>query len=157
MNSPEPQIRGKNDDLTHKIIGVFYDVYNELGFGFLESVYREALRLALTQTGLEVTTELPIPVHFRGELVGVFRADLVVNDAVLLELKSCEALARAHQSQTLNYLKATKIEVALLMNFGPTAQFKRLIMDNSTKQSQKQSVQSASIGVEPLAGPRVML
>ncbi len=67
---------GRNDSLTEKIIGVFYEVYNELGFGFLESVYREAMRIALGQAGLRVEAEVPIPVSFRGSLVGVFRAEL---------------------------------------------------------------------------------
>jgi GxxExxY protein len=89
MNTDDGQVRGKHDDLTQKIIGVFYDVYNELGPGFLESVYRESMRLALAQAGLIVRSEVPVPVSFRGELVGVFRADLVVNNAVLIELKAC--------------------------------------------------------------------
>jgi GxxExxY protein len=78
----ERQVRGKHDHLTEKIIGVFYDVYNELGSGFLESVYRESMRLALTQVGLQVKTEVPVPVYFRNELVRVFRADAIVEDTV---------------------------------------------------------------------------
>lgn len=150
MKNETQQSAGKHDDLTAKIIGVFYDVYNELGRGFLESVYRESMRIALREVGLFVETEVPIPVHFRGELVGVFRADLVVNRAILVELKTCDGLAREHESQTLNYLKATDIEVALLMNFGPTPRFRRLMMDNQLKQSVSKSVQSVSIGVKPL-------
>jgi GxxExxY protein len=156
MNTDERQVQGKHDDLTKTIIGVFYDLYNELGPGFLESIYRESMRLALMQIGLETQTEVAIPVSFRGELVGVFRADLVVNDAVLIELKACEALAREHESQTLNYLKATRIEVALLMNFGPTPRFKRLVMDNELKKSVAQSVTSVSIGVKPFAEAEVL-
>ncbi len=157
MNIGERPIQGKHDDPTQRIIGIFYDVYNELGFGFLESVYRESMRLALTQAGLEAQTEVAIPVSFRGELVGVFRADLIVNDAVLIELKACDALAQGHQSQTLNYLRATVIEVALLMNFGPTPRFKRMIMDNDSKKSRIKSVQSVSIGVKPFAdSPEVL-
>lgn len=124
---------GKHDELTHTIIGVFYDVYNELGYGFLEVVYREAMRIALVQAGLRVEAEIGIPVCFRGIVVGVFRADLVVNDVVLIELKACEQLSRQHESQTLHYLKATPIEVGLLMNFGAKPQFKRLVMDNESK------------------------
>jgi GxxExxY protein len=145
MNSAETQIRGKHDELTQKIIGVFYDVYNELGFSFLESVYRESMRVALLQAGFEALTEVAIPVRFRQQLVGVFRADLVIDGVVLLELKSGDALSREHGSQTMNYLKTTNIEVALLMNFGPTPHFKRFVMDNS----KKRSVQSVSIGVKP--------
>jgi GxxExxY protein len=157
MNTDERQVRGKHDDLTQEIIGIFYDVYNELGCGFLESVYREAMRLALSQAGLKVETEIPIPVEFRGELIGIFRADLLVNGTVLIELKACEALAKEHESQTLNYLKATNIEVALLMNFGPTPRFKRLVFDNRLKKSALKSVQSVSIGVRPFDEPEVAL
>ena len=156
MDTNERQLRGKHDDLTQKIIGVFYDVYNELGCGFLESVYCEAMRLALGQAGLKVQTEMPIPVWFRGELVGVFRADLVVNDVVLIELKACEALVREHESQTLHYLRATEIEVALLMNFGPKPQFKLLVMDNELKKPKEKSVSSVAIGVKPLVDAEVL-
>jgi len=156
MDTNERQLRGKHDDLTQKIIGVFYDVYNELGCGFLESVYCEAMRLALGQAGLKVQTEMPIPVWFRGELVGVFRADLVVNDVVLIELKACEALVREHESQTLHYLRATEIEVALLMNFGPKPRFKRLVMDNELKKPKEKSVSSVPIGVKPLVDAEVL-
>jgi GxxExxY protein len=154
MNSD--QIHGKHDDLTQKIIGVFYDVYNELGSGFLESAYRESMRMALSQAGLMARTEVPIPVTFRGELVGIFRADLIVNDVVLIELKACEALAREHESQALHYLRATKIEVALLMNFGPKPKFKRPIMDNELKKAKEKSVPSVQIGVKPLAESEVL-
>lgn len=156
MNTQEREVRGKQDDLTQKIIGVFYDVYNELGSGFLECVYREAMRLALSQADLTVACEVPIPVEFRGTVIGIFRADLIVNDAVLIELKACEALAREHESQTLHYLKATRIEVALLMNFGPTPRFKRLMMDNELKKSKEKSVKSVVIGVKPFSEAEVL-
>jgi GxxExxY protein len=136
--------KGKHDDLTRLVIGVFYDVYNELGGGFLEVVYRESMRIALTDAGLEVGVETPIPVHFRGKLVGSFRADLTVNHLVLLELKACDTLIREHGIQTMNYLKATTFEVALLMNFGSTPKFKRFVMDNDSKRNRCESVQSAS-------------
>lgn len=142
--------------MTQKIIGIFYDVYNELGSGFLESVYREAMRVALAQAGLNAGCEVAIPVFFRGLAIGTFRADLIVNGVVLLELKACETLIREHVSQTLNYLKATEIEVALLMNFGPTPRFKRLVMDNELKRTQAESVKSVQIGVKPLNEPEVM-
>jgi GxxExxY protein len=156
MNTDERQVRGKHDDLTKRIIGVFYDVHNELGCGFLESVYRESMRLALLQTGLTILSEAAIPVHFRGSLAGIFRADLIVNDVVLIELKACEGLAREHESQTLNYLRATNIEVALLMNFGPTPRFKRLVMDNEIKKKSLGSVESVSIGVKPFTDAEVV-
>ena len=162
MNNDEAQVRGShashdrnNGGLTQRIIGVFYDVYNELGSGFQESIYREAMRLALRQADLQVEAEVPIEVRFRSNVVGIFRADLIVNDAVLIELKACDALAREHESQTLDYLRATNIEVALLMNFGSTPRFKRLIMDNDLKKSAPGSVKSVSIGVKPPVPPKV--
>ena len=142
------QTIGKHDELTKTAIGVFYDVYNELGSGFLESVYKECMRIALVDAGLAVQTEMPIPVHFRGNLVGVFKADLVVIGAVLIELKVGDGLAKEHESQTLNYLRATDLEVALLMNFGPVARFRRLAMDNDKK---NKTVASVKIGVRAFA------
>ena len=85
-----------------------------------------------------------------------FRADLIVNETVLIELKACEALAREHESQTLNYLRATNIEVALLMNFGPTPRFKRFVMDNELKKRILKSVTSVAIGVKPFADAEVV-
>jgi GxxExxY protein len=149
MNNEKRAVRGKHDDLTQGIISVFYDVYNELGQGFLECVYREAMRLALGQAGFAVAVEVPIPVEFRGEVIGNFRADLIVNDLILIELKTCDALVREHESQTLHYLRATRIEVALLMNFGSTPRFKRLVLDNDSKKPRNRSVESVSIGVKP--------
>ena len=143
---------GKHDELTGAIIGIFYDVYNELGSGFVESVYKECMRIALVEAGLKVQTEMPIPVHFRGNLVGVFKADLVVDGLVLIELKVADGLAREHKTQTVNYLRATNLAVALLMNFGPTPKFRRLIMDNEKK---NKSVASVEICVKPFVGGAV--
>jgi GxxExxY protein len=140
---------GKHAVLTERVIGVFFDVYNELGCGFLESVYREAMRLALTQAGLSVKTEVPVPVSFRGVVVGIFRADLIVNDCLLVELKATEQIVRQHESQTMHYLRATSIEVALLMNFGAIPRFKRFVMDNRLKKPNRRPVESVTIGVEP--------
>jgi GxxExxY protein len=84
---------------------VFYEVYNELGFGFLESVYREAMRIALEQAGLLVEAEVAVPVSFRGRPVGVFRADLVVDGRVVIELKTAESINKAHEAQVLHYLR----------------------------------------------------
>jgi GxxExxY protein len=123
----------KHGDLTDRIIGVFYDVYNELGYGFLESVYRESMRLALVDAGLRVGVEVPIPVSFKGHLVGQFKADMVVENSVLLELKSARLLDKSHEAQLLHYLKATEIEVGLLLNFGVRPQFRRLLFDNERK------------------------
>jgi GxxExxY protein len=109
----------KHSELTDLIIGVFYEVYTELGFGFLESVYRNSLRLALLEKALVVEQEVPVTVYFRGRNVGDFRADLVVNGAILLELKTADHIVAAHESQVLNYLRSTSLELGLILNFGP--------------------------------------
>ena len=119
--------------LTQKIIGVYFEVYNELGTGFLESVYQKSLALALESAGLKVYSRIDIPVWFRGHQVGQFEGDLLVEKCVLLELKAARALGSAHQAQLLNYLRATEIEVGLLLNFGPRPEFKRVAYDNSRK------------------------
>ena len=115
--------------LTQKIIGVFYEVYNELGTGFLESVYQKSLALALESSGVTVRCRIDIPVWFRGHQVGHFEGDMLVEGCVLLELKAARALDSSHQAQLLNYLRATGIEVGLLLNFGPKPEFKRLAFD----------------------------
>jgi GxxExxY protein len=120
-------------ELTHLIIKSFYEVYNELGGGFLESVYENAMTLVLQQQGLQVETQKEIAVYFRGNLIGNFRADMVVEGKVLLELKAVRCLERVHEAQLLNYLKATTIEVGLLMNFGNEPAFKRLVYDKQQK------------------------
>jgi len=129
----------KHSELTDLIIGVFYDVYNELGFGFLESVYRNSLRVALIQKGLTVDPEVPVSVFFRGQNVGDFRADLVVNGTILLELKTAERIIPAHEAQVLNYLRSTALEIGLILNFGPRPQVRRLLLDNSRKHVKAQS------------------
>ena len=123
----------KHGELTEKIIQVFYEVYNELGHGFLESVYRNAMEIGLRQSGLIVTRELPIAVWFRGEDVGDFRADLIVQELVLLELKTSESISKSHEAQLYNYLRATQVEVGLLLNFGHSPSFRRIVFDNEKK------------------------
>jgi len=123
----------KHHELTDKIIGTFYEVYNELGFGFLESVYENALVIALKTKGFKVEQQIAVPVWFRGQRVGDFVADLLVEDKVILELKAVRTFDESHKAQLLNYLRATEIEVGLLLNFGQSAQFKRLAFDNNRK------------------------
>jgi GxxExxY protein len=125
----------KHAELTERVIGVFYEVYNELGYGFLESVYRKSMQLALMKNGLSVQAEAPIAVFFRGENVGDFRADLVVEGCILLELKTAETIVAAHEAQVLNYLRSTTLELGLLLNFGPKPQIRRLLFDNERKQA----------------------
>jgi GxxExxY protein len=129
----ETSPRLKHFELTEKIIGVFYDVYNELGHGFLESTYAESLVVALEDIGLRASREVAVPVWFRGRKVGQYFADVIVEDAVLLELKAARALESAHEAQLLHYLRATEIEVGLLVNFGLRPQFRRFLFDNERK------------------------
>ena len=120
-------------EITEKIIGVFFDVHNELGPGFLESVYHLSFAIALEQSGLKVQSDFEVPVFFRGFKVGDFEADIVVEDAVLLELKAVREFDPAHEAQILNYLRATRFEVGLLMNFGPKPKFRRFAYANERK------------------------
>jgi len=123
----------KHEELTRKIIGVFFDVYNELGHGFLESVYEGGMSIALKEAGLQVDRQIPIVVWFREQRIGEFKADILVEHTVLLELKACRALDSSHEAQILNYLRATDVEVGLLLNFGPEPHFRRLVFDNVRK------------------------
>lgn len=131
MNPPPTPL--KHSAVTDRIIGVFYDVYNELGSGFLESTYAEAMVIALNQSGLRAIREVPVPVWFRGNKIGQYFADMVVDNTVLLELKTARSLESAHEAQLLHYLRATEIEVGLLLNFGLRPQFRRLLFDNDRK------------------------
>ncbi len=116
-----------HDDLTGKVLGACFEVSNELGSGFLESVYEKALLVALTDVGLQADSQVPLKVVYRNTVVGDFYADIVVEGTVLLELKAVKALAPEHIAQVLNYLKATGIEVGLLVNFGsPKLEYRRL-------------------------------
>ncbi|MBW2662311.1 MAG: GxxExxY protein [Deltaproteobacteria bacterium] len=123
----------KYKEITDIILRSFYEVYNELGDGFLESVYENALYVVLTGYGLCVERQKDIPVFFRGKVIGDFKADLIVNEKVIVELKAVRTLNPAHEAQLINYLKATNIEVGLLLNFGKRAEFKRFIYDNKRK------------------------
>jgi GxxExxY protein len=125
----------KHQQITDKVIGAFYAVYNELGFGFLESVYENALMMALGEAGLRVKQQAPIPVYFHGQQVGDFRCDILVEDCVILELKSVKQISAEHEAQTLNYLRATDVEVALILNFGEHPDIKRRVFDNDRKRS----------------------
>ena len=123
----------KYSELTRKIIGAFYDVYNELGYGFLEKVYENALAIELKQRGFNVVQQKPIDVSYKGIVVGSYFADLIIHDKVLLELKATKEIKEEHEAQILNYLKATKYEVGLLLNFGPKPTYNRKAFDNYRK------------------------
>jgi len=119
----------KHAELSAEVIGCAMEVSNELGVGFLESVYHNALVIALTSKGLSVETQKPVAVAFRGITVGRFYMDIVVNGKVVVELKAARALAPEHSAQVLNYLRAAGIEVGLLMNFGTSRmEYRRLVM-----------------------------
>jgi GxxExxY protein len=130
---PLPEL--KHAEITGPLIELFYQVYRSLGYGFLERVYGNAMDIAGRKVGLEMAREVPILVHFEGTVIGEYHADLVVNHAVIAELKAVKALAPEHEAQLLNYLKATRFEVGLLFNFGPKPQYKRMIYENGRKGS----------------------
>ncbi|MFZ5657128.1 MAG: GxxExxY protein [Pseudomonadota bacterium] len=113
---------------TERVIRAFHATYNELGYGFLESVYESALAICMADEGLVVERQVPVPVYFRGQAVGDFRIDLLVERDVVVEVKAASSIAREHEAQLLNYLKATDRHVGLLLNFGPRPQFKRMVM-----------------------------
>jgi GxxExxY protein len=120
-------------DITELIIKAFYKVYNTLGYGFLEKVYENAIRIELTKMGLNVLQQKNIKVFYETDQVGDYFADLLVNDLVIVELKAAENICEEHEAQLLNYLKATDIEVGLLLNFGKEPKFKRQYFTNDKK------------------------
>jgi len=129
---------------TERIIQAFFTVYNELGYGFLESVYQNAMYFELKKLGFEVECQKEINVHYQGQLVGKFKADLLIDNSIILELKAVASLTEEHEYQLINYLKATEIELGLLLNFGAEPQVRRKIYDNENKNLCK-SVREASV------------
>ena len=122
-----------HEDITGTIIRAFYDTYNTLGYGFLEKVYENSLAHLLRHRGLIVQQQAPISVQFHGVIVGEYFADLLIEDKVIAELKTVERLHQEHTAQLYNYLKATRLEVGLLLNFGRQADYKRVIFTNDRK------------------------
>lgn len=115
-----------HEELTEKILKACFEVSNELGSGFLESVYEKALLIALAEKGLNAQSQIPLRVMYHGQIVGDFYPDIIVENVVLLELKAIKVLAPEHMAQVLNYLKATGIEVGFLINFGnPKLEYRR--------------------------------
>ncbi|MEM0577180.1 GxxExxY protein [Flavobacterium polysaccharolyticum] len=119
--------------MTEVILKVYYEVYNELGSGFLEKVYQNAMYFELKEKGFKVEAQKQIKVYFKKQLVGEYFSDLLVEDKVIVELKATEMLMDVHMAQIMNYLKATEIEVGLLLNFGEEPEFKRIIYTNDRK------------------------
>lgn len=137
MNANETNLHESkmiHQDLSNKIIKAFYNVYNILGFGFLEKVYENALKFELQRMGYKVEQQRNIKVYFREKQVGDYFADLVVEDSIIVELKAAEALCEEHEAQLLNYLRATTIELGLLFNFGKKPEFRRKIFTNNKKE-----------------------
>ena len=117
------------NDITYKIRAAIFEVNRVLGWGFLEKIYENALLIELKNRGLNAKAQVPIHVNYKGELVGEYFADIVVEDKVILELKAVESLQKIHEAQLLNYLKATKYKVGLLVNFKhPKAEIKRFVI-----------------------------
>jgi GxxExxY protein len=139
MNAEHPDVTAdalrqfRHVDITRQIVGVFFEVYGELGYGFLESVYRAAMRIALGEKGLAVQAEVELHAHFRGRPIGTFRADLLVENLVIVELKAAREIDQAHVAQALNYLRCTPLETGLILNFGPRPQIRRLAFANERK------------------------
>ena len=120
-------------DTTDIILKSFYKVYNNLGYGFLEKVYENALLYELRNQGLDCEKQKPIKVYYEQIQVGEYYADIIVNECIILELKAAESIAEEHEFQLINYLKATEIEIGLLLNFGKNPEFKRKIFTNNKK------------------------
>ncbi|MCU0425287.1 MAG: GxxExxY protein [Candidatus Kapabacteria bacterium] len=125
----------QHSELTEQIIKVFYHVYNTLGHGFLEKVYHKSMLLALQKSGLQCESEYPLNVYYEGTVVGEFFADIIVENKVILELKAVSAIHPVHETQLVNYLRASTIEVGLLLNFGTSADVRRKVLSNDRKKS----------------------
>ena len=126
-----------HQELTKSIIGIYYNVYNELGFGFLEKVYHKALLIELKNNGYKIDSEKKVNVYYKNKIVGEYIPDIIINDSVIVELKCVEYLTDIHENQLLNYLKATDCEVGLILNFGIVPQFIRKIFTNDLKKKKR--------------------
>ena len=120
-------------EITDKIISSFYKVYNTLGYGFLEKVYENALIHEITSVGFNASSQFPVDVFYENKKVGVYFADIIIDSKIIIEVKAVETIAKEHELQLINYLKATNIEVGLLLNFGRKPEFKRKIFTNVLK------------------------
>lgn len=131
MNTEKQDVKYK--ELTEKIIKIFYRVYNKLGYGFLEKVYENAMMVEFKKEGIPVLPQSALRVFYEKEIVGEYFADILVDNKVIVEIKAAKSLAAENEAQLLNYLKATDIEIGLLLNFGPKPEVKRKIFDNDRK------------------------
>lgn len=135
MDADERRYDFKYKELTEKIIECFYKVYNKLGYGFLEKVYQNALIIELKKAGIDALPQTPITVIYQDEVVGEYFADILVDNKVIVEIKAARSLVPEHEAQLLNYLKATKVEVGMLLNFGPQPEVRRKAFDNTKKKN----------------------
>lgn len=122
-----------HEETTEKIIKAYYKVYNTLGYGFLEKVYENAMAIELRKMGFKVNKQKNIKVYYESEEVGDYFADLLIDDLIIVELKAADGICENHEAQLTNYLKATTIEIGLLLNFGKKPEFKRKIFHNHLK------------------------
>jgi GxxExxY protein len=120
-------------ELTEKIIEIYYRVYNKLGYGFLEKIYENAMMIEFKKENISAVSQSAIRVLYEGEIVGEYFADILISDKIIVEIKAAKNVAEEHEAQLLNYLKATDIEVGLLLNYGPKPNFKRKAFDNTRK------------------------
>jgi len=120
-------------ELTEKIIEIYYRVYNKLGYGFLEKIYENAMMIEFKKENISAVSQSAIKVLYEGEIVGEYFADILISDKIILEIKAAKNIAEEHEAQLLNYLKATNIQVGLLLNYGPKPNFKRKAFDNTRK------------------------
>lgn len=128
-----------HSDITDKLIKIFYKVYSKLGYGFLERVYENAMFIELQKTGLIIKRQSPIKVYYDDLQLGLYFADLLIDDKVIVELKAAEGLCEEHETQLINYLKATDIEVGILLNFGKKPEIRRRVFNDTYKNLKKSS------------------
>ncbi len=131
-----------HSDITALVIKAFYNVYNKLGYGFLEKVYENSLLIELRKSGLSCKAQQQIKVFYDDDEVGFYIADIVINDCVIIEVKAAESLCEMHEAQLINYLKATEIEVGLLLNFGKNAELKRKVFSSEFKNLNKNHLEN---------------
>lgn len=136
-------------DVTDPILRCFYKAGNKMGHGFLESVYHNVMFIELGKTGLQVRSKVRTPVRYDGKIVGDFEADLVVEDRVIIEIKAARAIDPSAVAQVINYLRASELEVGLILNFGPKLEFKRVVFENARKLEPRKSAVSAQSAASP--------
>ena len=146
----------KHEDLPQRIIKAFYKVYNTLGYGFLEKVYERAMLIELKAMGMNAEAQRRVLVYYYGQVVGDYNADLTVESIVICELKAAECLCEENETQLINYLKATTIEVGLLLNFGKKPEIRRKIFDNDKKAAFKRVISMKLMKIHPIRDIRVL-